>query len=99
MRFVKIIVILLLSIVGAAGVIGLFLPDNAKVERSIYVKSRASIVYDLINDLNQWPTWSPWHQIDPNTLWNYSEPAIGKGRLPDVVGASRCCDISGRGEA
>ncbi len=79
MRFVKIIIILLLSIVGVAGVIGLFLPDNAKVERSIYVKSRASIVYNLINDLNQWPTWSPWHQIDPNTLWNYSEPAIGKG--------------------
>lgn len=79
MKFVKIIAILLLSIVGIAGIVGLFLPENAKVERSVYMKSRASIAYQLINDLKQWPSWSPWHQIDPNTIWNYSEPAIGKG--------------------
>jgi len=79
MKFVKIIAILLLSIVGLAGIIGIFLPNHAKVERSIYIKSRATIVYELINNLNQWPSWSPWHQIDPNAIWNYSEPAFGKG--------------------
>lgn len=79
MKFVRIVLIIVLTVIGIAGVIGMFLPDSAKVERTIYIKSRATIVYSLINDLNQWPSWSPWHQIDPNTLWNYSEPAIGKG--------------------
>ena len=35
----------------------------------------------LINDLTQWPQWSPWEKLDPNVKRSPSGPASGVGAV------------------
>lgn len=68
---VAIVVVLLLA--------GFLLPAKVHVERSIVIRTPARVPFGLINDLPEWKKWSPWHQIDPATRWEFSEPAAGTG--------------------
>ncbi len=60
-------------------VIGLFLPSKAHVERSRTIPAKPTVVFNLINDLNQWPKWSAWHQIDLVMKVDYQNGGVGKG--------------------
>lgn len=82
----KILRWLLIIVVGFVA-IGFLLPGVSHVERSIDIAAPASSVYDQINELKNWETWSPWAKIDPNVKWVYSEPiTAGKGAYYTWVG-------------
>ncbi len=60
-------------------VITFFLPSKIHVERTGLVKSSPETTYQLINNLEDWNKWSPWHRLDPNMKITYGASKEGKG--------------------
>ena len=63
-------------------VIGLFLSPEYDVEQSILISSRPENIHPYVNDLQQWPRWTPWQEMDPDTKITY-------GKLTSGIGASQ----------
>lgn len=63
--FKRILVILVAAVIVLA-IIGLLLPRNTRVARSISIARPASLVYATVNSFQLFPRWSPWQQLDPN---------------------------------
>ena len=78
----KVLTIILLSLLGVTAVlavVGLFLPDTARVERTIIVDAPQATVFALGNSFSRIHEWSPWHHIDPDAEWVIDGPAMGVG--------------------
>ncbi len=60
------ILIALAVIVVIAGVIVYFLPNNYTVTNSVEINKPADVVYKQIADFNNWHSWSPWAEMEPN---------------------------------
>jgi effector-binding domain-containing protein/uncharacterized protein YndB with AHSA1/START domain len=61
------------------GVVGLFLPTTAHVERSILAEAPPATVFTVLNGFRQFDRWSPWADIDPNATTTYEGPQAGVG--------------------
>jgi hypothetical protein len=55
--------------------IGFLLPGISKVEKTIDIARPANIPFEQANDMKNWRNWSAWHQMDPNTVYTFSEPS------------------------
>ena len=60
-------------------VIGLFLPSKQYLERSITIYTPPSVVFEEVNSLKKWESWSPWRSIDPHAMAKYEGPEAGIG--------------------
>ncbi|ATL48132.1 hypothetical protein COR50_13705 [Chitinophaga caeni] len=69
---------LLLVILGLF-IYAMFLPNLVKVERSRTIPSSQEQLFEKINDLKSWPSWSPWFALDPGMLTKFSEISHGAG--------------------
>lgn len=49
------------------------------VERTANIQAVPPVVFGLIDDLREWPKWSPWEDLDPAMTHVYSGPATGVG--------------------
>lgn len=74
----KLVVGVLLACV-AFGVVGLFLPRTAHVERSIVIDAPQATVFTVLNGFRQFNRWSPWADIDPNATTTIEGPETGVG--------------------
>jgi uncharacterized protein YndB with AHSA1/START domain len=74
----KILIGLLALIAGFLAIVALQPADYA-VSRSITIPAPPAVVFDLVNDLKKWNTWSPWAKRDPEAKYTYSGPENGKG--------------------
>jgi effector-binding domain-containing protein len=81
MKILKKIGIVLLILFGIYILISLFLPSSFKVERNITIKAPAKVVFDQINILKNWKSWSYWDNIDPAMKSEYSGPESGAGAI------------------
>ncbi|HEY0975554.1 MAG TPA: SRPBCC family protein [Solimonas sp.] len=79
MRALKWLFIVIVALIVGVVVGGFFLPDQARVERSIVVSSKPSTVYTALNGFGQFNRWSPWADLDPQTRYTLSGPLIGVG--------------------
>jgi effector-binding domain-containing protein len=70
-------------------VIGLFLPSNVNVERSILINRPASTVFVLLNSFRTFSAWSPLAVRDPDAEYVLSGPAAGAGARLDWRGDPR----------
>lgn len=59
--------------------IGLFLPAEVHLERSIVVDAPASTVFTILNGFTRMNEWSPWAQIDPAAVYTITGPSHGVG--------------------
>lgn len=95
MRILIGLLIGLVSLVVLLFVIGLFLPDDTHVERSVKIDAPPATVFALVNDLEQFNRWSPWAERDPDMSYEISDPAAGVGASmswagdPETVGSGR----------
>jgi effector-binding domain-containing protein len=60
-------------------IIGLALPQHARVVASHEIDARPATVFALVNDFRRASLWSPWIETDPNTRILYSGPTHGVG--------------------
>jgi effector-binding domain-containing protein len=88
----SIVIIILIFII-----VGLFLPRNIHVERSVQIDRPASMVFTLLNGYSSFNTWSPWAARDPSAEYEISGPANGVGATLAWVGNPRLTG-SGRQE-
>lgn len=76
------IVVLLVAAVG----IGFVLPDTARLERSIVIKSQPATVFTVLNGFRQFNKWSPWAKYDPNAVTTIEGPVFGVGAKQSWAG-------------
>jgi len=67
------------GLIGVFIVIGLFLDNSFEVSREIRIKASTTEVHAYVDDLNQWPKWSPWEQLDPSVKTTIGEISAGVG--------------------
>ena len=93
MKFLKIIIYSLLGILSVYLVSNFFFDEKFKVSTSIEIESSPFIVYEQINNFDNWVHWDPWLNTDTTIVMSYSEQSSG-------VGASRSWDSehSGNGK-
>jgi len=59
--------------------ISFLLPSERTIEASIKINAPIQLVFDKVNDLRNWESWSPWKKMDPMMEMSYSNPPAGKG--------------------
>jgi hypothetical protein len=74
----KIFKLLIYSFLGFFA-IAFFLPSAIHVQRSTEINAPANFIFEEINDFTHWKNWSPWHAIEPNAKWVYSDSTSGVG--------------------
>ncbi len=79
MKFLKWLLIILVTLLIVLAVVGFFLPQKVHVERSIVIDGDRDAVFTQINSMQNFNTWSPWFKLDPNANYQYSGPEAGKG--------------------
>ncbi len=67
------------GVAGLGSIIGLFLPSDPKVERSIVIKAPPAKPFDLVNDLERNSAWSYWNTKDSTMKMTYGEKRSGEG--------------------
>ncbi|MBX2869904.1 MAG: SRPBCC family protein [Acidiferrobacterales bacterium] len=68
--------IILIVILGA---ISLLLPQESNVSRSTVITAPPEKVFSYVNSMKQFNKWSPWAELDPNTVMKFSGPESGLG--------------------
>ncbi len=81
MKILKIIVILIVILIVVAAGRALMGDGNITVERSATMNASAENIFSQVNSLKDWTAWSPWHEIDPNTAYEYSGSETGVGSV------------------
>lgn len=71
----RVLLILLVLLIG----IGLLLPSEKTVERSIVIDAAPAQVFPHLNSMRAFHAWSPWSDIDPATEYRFEGPASGVG--------------------
>jgi Polyketide cyclase / dehydrase and lipid transport len=59
--------------------VALGLPAHVTSSRSVVINAPEYAVYPYLNNLHQFPEWSPWAARDPDMKVTYSGPPEGKG--------------------
>lgn len=81
MRLIRNILIGLVAIVAVAAIVGMFLPRYVAVERDVIVGAAPEAVFPHVNSLQAFSEWSPWGDIDPDMVVEYSGPEEGVGNV------------------
>lgn len=79
MRLLKRFAFGLIIIVALLAIIGMFLPRNIEVARSIEIDAPASKIFPQFATLKNTVPWSPWLHHDPNTKLSFSDQPSGVG--------------------
>jgi carbon monoxide dehydrogenase subunit G len=64
-------------------------PDSFNVQRTTKIKAPPDKIFPLINDFNNWGSWSPWEKVDPAMKRTHSGAASGKGAVYEWDGNSK----------
>ena len=84
-RLLKTLIVVLIILIVAFVVIGLMLPTDFLVSRSIIIDAPADRIHSNLNDLNKWPQWSPWVENDPNLKITVGDISSGVGATQSWV--------------
>src|SRR5262245_63637847 len=76
-----VIAVLIVIALAAILVVASTKPDTFRVERSAVIKAPPENIFALINDFQQWRSWSPWETRDPALKRTYGGAASGKGAI------------------
>ena len=54
-------------------------PNEFRVSRSALLNATPAAVFEHVNDLEKWQTWSPWAKMDPQAQTSFEGPKAGVG--------------------
>lgn len=81
MKALKIIFGILILLIIAFFMIGLFLPSEIAVERSIDIQAQPTDIHPYLNDFRNWQKWSAWAKRDTNLTSIYEGAPSGEGSV------------------
>ena len=61
-------------------------PAEFRVTRSASIAAPAPAVFVHVNELRNWPAWSPWARKDPQMKQTYEGPPAGTGAVTSWMG-------------
>ncbi len=74
------IAVVVLGVIALLLLVGLFLPHQYHVERSIDLQAKPEVVYPQIAGLRHWPEWTVWNkELDPTVQFTFDGPDSGVG--------------------
>ena len=80
MRILKYMILALFFLAAVFFAVGFFfLPAEREVSRSIEIDRPAKMVFKTINSMRTFNDWSPWADIDPETVYEFTGPEKGVG--------------------
>ena len=79
MKFVKKALVVLGVLIVVLVVFLLTQPDETTIERSISINAPAAVVFEQVNGLKNWESWSYWKKQDPTMVNAYGEQVAGTG--------------------
>jgi effector-binding domain-containing protein len=62
----KRILVILVAVLIVLAAVGILLPRNTHIQRSVTIDRPASLIYATVNSFQLFPQWSPWQNLDPN---------------------------------
>lgn len=92
MKWLKRIGLVLVALIALFVIVGIVLPNDFRVERSVVIDAEPARVHALVGDLTRWEEWTPWKEVDPEVQTTLGSQTSG-------VGASQSwTDSSGGGD-
>lgn len=79
MKILKRILIILAILLLVVAAIGLMLPSQVHVERTVSINKPQEIVFNYVNEIINWNSWSPWYEMDTTASYTQSGPGSGVG--------------------
>lgn len=67
------------AIIGLLTAVALLMSPEFKVEQSIVIQASPEAIHPYVNDLKQWQKWSPWQELEPDTVTRYGDLTQGVG--------------------
>jgi len=89
MKILKRILIVLAILLLVVAAIGLMLPSQVHVERSTTIDRPQEIVFDYVNHIQNWNSWSPWYELDTTASFTLSGPPTGEGAKLNWVSTNK----------
>jgi hypothetical protein len=81
--------VILVAVLIILAIIGLLLPRNIHVERSVSIARPASLIYATVNSFQLFSKWSPWQNLDPNmAAHDYTAASAPISRYVDDPGTT-----------
>lgn len=71
MKFLKGLLIAILTLVAIYFILALFGPSDYKVERSKEINAPVDVVYNQFSNFENWEAWSPWQEKDSSVKNTY----------------------------
>lgn len=81
MRTLKIVGYIIAIFLTLWIIVAFLSPRELKTTQSIVINTVPYIVFDQVNNLEHWNSWSPWKLRDPNMEQEFSENPVGKGAI------------------
>lgn len=81
MRLLKRIVGFIVLLVVVLAIVGMFLPREVSVARSIEINATADKIFPQFNNLENTIAWSPWLHHDPDTKITFNDVPEGVGAV------------------
>ena len=69
-------------------VVGLILPNQVEIKREIEINASTDIIHEYVNNLDNWPKWSPWLELDPSIQTTIGDVHQGVGASQSWLGKS-----------
>ena len=86
LKIIKSLIALLIIIIVLFIVIGIFLPKDYTVSRSVVIDASPQQIHPYLNNLNNWPKWSPWAENDPTLKVTVGDISSGIGASQSWIG-------------
>jgi len=93
MKFLKWFLFALLLIVLVYMLLCVLGPKNLNTSRSTDIEAAPAMIFNQVNNLKQWPSWSPWNDMDTSMVINHGAKSEGSGASyswkgdPDLTGS------------
>jgi effector-binding domain-containing protein len=79
MKILKWFFIVIISVVALVLLVAAFAPKNRVFTQSIEINRSPRVIFNHLNSLQNWETWSPFQEADPNMTSIFSGPESGVG--------------------
>jgi uncharacterized protein YndB with AHSA1/START domain len=79
----------LVAIVALFCIVAALQPADFRVSRSATIAAPPAVVFEQVNNLQNWNAWSPWAKLDPNAKNTFEGPAAGVGAVFGWAGNSQ----------
>jgi len=99
MKTFKKVVVWILAIILVLILVSYVLPKTYKVDRSVTIKARPELVYDITSNFNKWKLWIPWTKAvdstavfeligkegQAGTIWKWNGKVLGSGQMTSTA--------------